>query len=111
MNNDDGELTCVGKFHFIEEGELLELTGEYTMHKLYGTQLQVESSKVCAPEDLVSIERYLGSGAIKGIGTALAGKIVKKFKEDNFSNYRRRAGTTARLKESASAKREKSRFR
>ena len=54
------------------------------MHKLYGTQLQVESSKVCAPEDLVSIERYLGSGAIKGIGTALAGKIVKKFKEDTF---------------------------
>lgn len=84
LNNDDGELTCVGKFHFIEEGELLELTGEYTMHKLYGTQLQVESSKVCAPEDLVSIERYLGSGAIKGIGTALAGRIVKKFKEDTF---------------------------
>ena len=84
LNNDDGELTCVGKFHFIEEGELLELTGEYTMHKLYGIQLQVESSKVCAPEDLVSIERYLGSGAIKGIGTALAGRIVKKFKEDTF---------------------------
>ena len=84
LNNDDGELTCVGKFHYIEEGELLELTGEYTMHKLYGTQLQVESSKVCAPEDLVSIERYLGSGAIKGIGTALAGRIVKKFKDDTF---------------------------
>lgn len=84
LNNNDGELTCVGKFHFIEEGELLELTGKYTMHKLYGTQLQVESSKVCAPEDLVSIERYLGSGAIKGIGTALAGRIVKKFKEDTF---------------------------
>ena len=84
LNNNDGELTCVGKFHFIEEGELLELTGEYTMHKLYGTQIQVESSKVCAPEDLVSIERYLGSGAIKGIGTALAGRIVKKFKEDTF---------------------------
>lgn len=84
LNNEDGELTCVGKFHFIEEGELLELTGEYKMHKLYGNQLQVESSKVCAPEDLISIERYLGSGAIKGIGTALAGRIVKKFKEDTF---------------------------
>lgn len=84
LNNDDGDLTCVGKFHFIEEGELLELTGEYTVHKLYGTQLQVETAEVCAPEDLVSIERYLGSGAIKGIGAALAGKIVKKFKEDTF---------------------------
>ena len=84
LNNDDGDLTCVGKFHYIEEGELLELEGEFIVHKLYGTQLQVETSKVCAPEDLVSIERYLGSGAIKGIGTALAGRIVKKFKEDTF---------------------------
>ena len=84
LNNDDGDLTCVGKFHFIEEGELLELEGEYIVHKMYGTQLQVISSKVCAPEDLVSIERYLGSGAIKGVGTALAGRIVKKFREDTF---------------------------
>lgn len=84
LNNEDGDLTCVGKFHFIEEGELLELTGEYTIHKLYGTQLQVDTAKVCDPEDLMSIERYLGSGAIKGIGTALAGRIVKKFKEDTF---------------------------
>ena len=47
LNNDDGDLTCVGKFHYIEEGELLELTGEYIVHKVYGTQLQVETSKVC----------------------------------------------------------------
>ena len=59
LNNDDGDLTCVGKFHYIEEGELLELTGEYIVHKVYGTQLQVETSKVCQPEDKVSIERYL----------------------------------------------------
>ncbi|MEY8431501.1 ATP-dependent RecD-like DNA helicase [Lachnospiraceae bacterium 48-42] len=84
LNNDDGDLTCVGKFHYIEEGELFELTGEYTVHKLYGTQLQVETAKVCAPEDLASIERYLGSGAIKGVGASLAGRIVKKFKEDTF---------------------------
>lgn len=84
LNNADGDLTCVGKFHYIEEGELLELTGEYTIHKMYGTQLQVTSAEVCAPEDVVSIERYLGSGAIKGVGNALAGKIVKKFREDTF---------------------------
>ena len=84
LNNDDGELTCVGKFHYIEEGELLELTGEYIVHKVYGTQLQVETSKVCQPEDKVSIERYLGSGAIKGVGPSLAGRIVKKFGGDTF---------------------------
>ena len=84
LNNDDGDLTCVGKFHYIEEGELLELTGEYIVHKVYGTQLQVETSKVCQPEDKVSIERYLGSGAIKGVGPSLAGRIVKKFGGDTF---------------------------
>lgn len=84
LNNDDGDLTCVGKLHYIEEGALMELTGEYTVHKLYGTQLQVETSRICEPEDLVSIERYLGSGAVKGVGASLAGRIVKKFKEDTF---------------------------
>lgn len=84
LNNEDGEVTCVGNFHFIEEGELLRMEGEYTTHKLYGLQFAVQTSKVCEPEDLVSIERYLGSGAIKGVGAALAGRIVKKFREDTF---------------------------
>lgn len=84
LNNDDGDLTCVGKLHYIEEGGLLELTGEYATHRLYGTQLQISSARVCEPEDLVSIERYLGSGAVKGVGASLAGKIVKKFREDTF---------------------------
>lgn len=84
LENEDGELTCVGSFLYIEEGELLKLTGEYVNHAVYGMQLSVASSEVCAPEDLISIERYLGSGAIRGIGAALAGRIVRKFKEDTF---------------------------
>lgn len=84
LNNDDGDLTCVGSFHYISEGEMLELQGEYAMHNVYGMQLKVSSYEVKAPEDLLSIERYLGSGAVKGIGTALAGRIVKKFREDTF---------------------------
>ena len=56
LENDDGEMTCVGNFHYIEEGELLKLDGEYTTHKMYGLQFAVESSEVCEPEDLVSIE-------------------------------------------------------
>ena len=84
LNNDEGELTCVGSFHYIEEGELLRLEGEYTTHKMYGLQFSISTSEVCEPEDLMSIEKYLGSGAIKGIGAALAGRIVKKFREDTF---------------------------
>ena len=84
LENDDGEVTCVGNFNFINEGEMLELTGEYVNHNVYGTQLKVSSHVVKEPEDLVSIERYLGSGAVKGVGAALAGRIVKKFQEDTF---------------------------
>lgn len=84
LENDDGEVTCVGNFNFINEGEMLELTGEYVNHNVYGTQLKVASHVVKEPEDLVSIERYLGSGAVKGVGAALAGRIVRNFKEDTF---------------------------
>lgn len=84
MNNEDGDLTCVGNLNYISEGELVEVSGEYTVHNIYGTQLKISSYEVKAPEDLVSIERYLGSGAIKGVGAALAKRIVKKFREDTF---------------------------
>lgn len=84
LENDDGELTCVGTFHYINEGELLELEGEYVNHSVYGTQLKVSSHKLKEPEDLISIERYLGSGAVKGVGAALAARIVRRFKEDTF---------------------------
>ena len=84
LNNSDGEVTCVGSFHYIEEGELLRLKGGYTTHKMYGLQFAVEESEICEPEDLVSIERYLGSGAIKGIGAALAARIVRRFGDDTM---------------------------
>ena len=71
LNNDDGEVTCVGSFLYIEEGELLKLTGEYVTHAVYGMQLAVSSSEVCEPEDLVSIERYLRPGRSEGWKTDL----------------------------------------
>ena len=72
LTNRDGELTCVGTFPYISEGEMMEVYGEYENHNVYGMQLKVISKQVKEPEDLVSIERYLGSGAIKGLGSALA---------------------------------------
>lgn len=82
--SDEEEITCVGMFHSLEAGENVELTGEYTEHALYGRQFKADSVRVLPPEDVVSIRRYLGSGAIKGIGEALAERIVKKFGEDTF---------------------------
>ncbi|MBR5127372.1 MAG: ATP-dependent RecD-like DNA helicase, partial [Roseburia sp.] len=78
------EVTCVGIFSSIAEGENIEVTGEYMEHATYGRQLKVESFEERAPEDEEAIERYLGSGAIKGIGLALAARIVRRFKDDTF---------------------------
>lgn len=80
----EDEMTCVGIFHGISEGECLELSGEYTTHPSYGRQFKAASFQVKPPEDMVSVERYLASGAIKGIGAALAARIVKKFREDTI---------------------------
>ena len=84
LENEKGEVTCVGTFPYINEGELLKISGDYIVHNVYGTQFQVTSHEVQEPEDLLSIQKYLGSGAIKGVGAVLAGKIVQKFKEDTF---------------------------
>jgi len=78
------EITCVGTFSFVAEGELLEVSGSYKEHPLYGEQLVIEQYEVKTPEDELAMERYLGSGAIKGIGSALAARIVRRFKGDTF---------------------------
>ena len=94
-NNDNGytvfqlisgeeELTCVGSFSVLAEGEFVQVSGAMKEHPLYGEQLQVERYEVLAPEDETAMERYLGSGAVKGIGAALAARIVRRFKKDTF---------------------------
>lgn len=80
----EDEITCVGIFSAIAEGENIEASGDYTDHPTYGRQFKVESFEEKAPEDEEAIERYLGSGAIKGVGLALAARIVRRFKEDTF---------------------------
>lgn len=78
------EYTLVGNFHYISEGELIEAIGAMTEHPVYGEQMTVESYEIKAPEDTTAMERYLGSGAIKGVGAALAARIVRRFKADTF---------------------------
>lgn len=84
MNVDDEEEICVGIFRGVDNGENLEITGEYVEHPSYGFQFKANSFKVVKPDDLLSMERYLGSGAIKGVGEALAKRIVKRFGKDTF---------------------------
>lgn len=78
------DYVLVGTFPYINEGDLVEAKGRMVEHPVYGEQLQVEEYELKAPEDTVSMERYLGSGAIKGVGAALAARIVRRFKADTF---------------------------
>lgn len=82
--NDGEEITCVGFFKTMDQGETIEAQGTYITHQVYGRQFKIEHYKILPPDDVVSIERYLGSGAIKGVGEALAARIVKMFGADTY---------------------------
>ncbi|MEG0565629.1 MAG: ATP-dependent RecD-like DNA helicase, partial [Hungatella sp.] len=84
VSDQNEEYILVGTFHYISEGERIEATGTMIDHPIYGEQLSVESYEIKAPEDTMSMERYLGSGAIRGLGAALAARIVRRFKADTF---------------------------
>lgn len=78
------ELTCVGTFPVISQGVTMEASGSYINHHVYGKQFQITSFVEKMPEGALAMERYLGSGAIKGIGAALAARIVRHFGEDTL---------------------------
>ncbi len=86
LNLVDGEdeITCVGIFQTADQGETIEAQGEYITHAVYGEQFKIERYKIVPPDDAAGIERYLGSGAVKGVGAALAARIVKKFGADTY---------------------------
>ncbi len=84
LTTEEDEVTCVGNFSYINEGERVVLGGQYISHPSYGEQFRAETCEVKDPEDEESVERYLGSGAIKGVGAALAARIVRRFGSDTF---------------------------
>ena len=81
---DGQDYVLVGTFPYISDGDLIEAEGRMVEHALYGEQLQVEKYELKAPEDTASMERYLGSGAIRGVKAALAARIARRFKADTF---------------------------
>ncbi len=84
MISEGDEITCVGNMKGLTVGETLEAEGEGISHPVYGAQFKVVSYKVVPPEDVESMYRYLASGAVKGIGAALADRIIKRFGADTF---------------------------
>lgn len=84
VSNEKMEITATGMFKGVEAGERVRIEGVYKEHQSYGEQLNMETYEILPPDDCKSIQRYLGSGAIKGVGEKLAARIVKKFGEDTF---------------------------
>ena len=82
--SDGKDYTCVGLCIGLSQGENIEASGEYEMHPSYGKQFHISEYHVVEPTDSAAMERYLGSGAVKGVGAALAARIVKKFGDDTF---------------------------
>ena len=80
----DDEIVCTGVFRDVDVGDTIEAEGEYVSHPVYGDQFKVSSYEISVPDDAASMQRYLGSGAIRGIGEALAKRIVSKFGDDTF---------------------------
>lgn len=84
VETDEDDVYCVGNMAEVNEGDLVSLEGTYGVHAVYGEQFIVSKYEILEPEDVTSMERYLGSGAIKGVGAKLAARIVRHFKEDTF---------------------------
>ncbi len=77
-------VTCTGTVAAISEGESCRVTGSYVEHAVYGQQLKLDSYEAVAPETEEAMLRYLSSGAIKGIGAALAARIIRRFGSDTM---------------------------
>lgn len=98
LKTEDDSITCVGNISFISEGECFRANGKYITHAVYGEQFLIESYEYVEPEDVVSIERYLASGAIKGVGPKMASRIVAEFKEDTFLVMEKEPERLAKIK-------------
>ena len=92
------ELICVGNFPVLDEGEDICVYGEETNHRIYGQQFTVNSYEITEPATEDEMVRYLGSGAIKGVGTALAQQIVDAFGTDTFLVIEREPERLTRLR-------------
>lgn len=84
LSSGKNDITCTGNFGYIGQGEYVEIIGDEVFHEIYGKQIKVNEYKVIPATDELSMQKYLGSGAIKGLGAVLAERIVSKFGDDTF---------------------------
>lgn len=98
LETKEEEMMCVGKLSVVEEGLYLRLTGQIEDRSKWGPQFQVSGYEIRTPEDAVAMERYLASGVIRGVGPAMAKKIIKEFGADTFRVIEEEPASLARIK-------------
>ena len=88
FETDEEFTTVVGYLPFINIGDTLKLIGKFVEHKEYGRQFKIDTFEKMMPQTLGALERYLANGNIKGIGEALAKRIIRKFGEDTIHVFK-----------------------
>lgn len=98
FETDEEETTIVGYLPFVSIGDTLKVTGRFVEHKDYGRQFKVDTFEKMMPETLGALEKYLSNGSIKGIGQAIAKKIINKFGEDTINVFKFEPEKLAQIK-------------
>ena len=88
VETDEEIITVVGYLPFVDVGDTVKLVGKYVEHKDYGRQFKVDTFEKIMPQNLAALEKYLAKGDIKGVGKAIAKRIVKKFGEETINVFK-----------------------
>ena len=88
VETDEEIITVVGYLPFVDVGDTVKLVGKYVEHKDYGRQFKVDTFEKIIPQNLSALEKYLAKGDIKGVGKAIAKRIVKKFGEETINIFK-----------------------
>ena len=88
FETDEEETTIVGYLPFVNPGDTLKLIGKFVEHKDYGRQFKLDTFEKLMPQTLGALERYLAKGNIKGIGEAIAKRIIRTFGEETIHVFK-----------------------
>ena len=98
FETEDEQTTIVGYLPFINTGDSIKIIGNFVEHKKYGRQFKVETFEKMMPQTVGALEKYLANGNVKGVGKAIAKRIVAKFGEDTINIFKTQPQRLAEVK-------------
>ena len=104
FDTEEEQTTIVGYLPFVASADNLKVIGNFVEHKKYGRQFKVETFEKLMPQTVGALEKYLANGNIKGVGEALAKRIVSRFGEDTIQIIKTEPQRLAEVKGISKAK-------